>query len=156
MSSYNGLLYIFDREERLLSILNNEASEGNIFFDVEFKKELNGEWSYKFSVDMSKTKDIMLEYNKVGFYDSKGNFQLFIIHDIEDNIGYEAIRTVYCLHDFQSLNEEILEVGKITGTAGEALQLALKGTKYSIGKVSTTEDQIKDLTMKTTLELFTI
>ena len=152
MSSYNGLLYIFDREERLLSILNNEASESNIFFDDEFKKELNGEWSYKFSVDMSKTKDIMLEYNKVGFYDSKGNFQLFIIHDIEDNIGYEAIRTVYCLHDFQSLNEEILEVGKITGTAGEALQLALKGTKYSIGKVSTTEDQIKDLSMITILE----
>ena len=108
LSNYNGLLYIFDREEKLLSILNNEASEGNIFFDDEFKKELNGEWSYKFSVDMSKTKDLMLEYNKVGFYDRRGNFQLFVIYDIEDNIGYEAIRTVYCLHDFQSLNEDII------------------------------------------------
>jgi hypothetical protein len=68
LSNCNGLLYIFDREEKLLSILNNEAFESDIFFDDEFKKELNGEWSYKFSVDMSKTKDLMLEYNKVGFY----------------------------------------------------------------------------------------
>ena len=77
LSNYNGLLYIFDRNEKLLNILNNEASKSNIFFDDEFKKELNGEWSYKFSVDMSKTNDIMLEYNKVGFYDRRGNFQLF-------------------------------------------------------------------------------
>ena len=48
MSNYNGLLYIFDRNEKLLNILNNEASKSNIFFDDEFKKELNGEWSYKF------------------------------------------------------------------------------------------------------------
>ena len=152
MSNYNGLLYIFDREEKLLSILNNEASEGDIFFDDEFKKELNGEWSYKFSVDMSKTKDLMLEYNKVGFYDRRGNFQLFVIHDIEDNIGYEAIRTVYCLHDFQSLNEDIIEDGKVTGNAKTALELALKDTKYLIGTVADTEEQVKNLSLITRLE----
>ena len=136
MSNYNGLLYIFDRNEKLLNILNNEASKSNIFFDDEFKKELNGEWSYKFSVDMSKTNDIMLEYNKVGFYDRRGNFQLFVIHDIEDSIGYEAIRTVYCLHDFQSLNEDIIEDGKVTGTSRDALELVLKDSTYSIGNIS--------------------
>lgn len=152
MNNYNGLLYIFDKDENLLSILNNEASESDIFFDDEFKKELNGEWSYKFSVDMSKTSDIMLEYNKVGFYDRRGNFQLFSIQDIEDDISYEAIRTPYCLHDFQSLNEDIIEQGKITGTAIQALELVLKDTKYSIGNVSVTEQQVKDLSMMTKLE----
>lgn len=152
MSNYNGLLYIFDREEKLLSILNNEASESDIFFDDEFKKELNGEWSYKFSVDMSKTKDLMLEYNKVGFYDRRGNFQLFVIHDIEDNIGYEAIRTAYCLHDFQSLNEDIVEEGKTTGNARSVLELALKDSPYSIGIVSDTEEQVKNIGMLTKLE----
>lgn len=152
MSSYNGLLYIFNREEKLLSILNNEAFESDVFFDDEFKKELNGEWSYKFSVDMSKTKDLMLEYNKVGFYDRRGNFQLFVIHDIEDNIGYEAIRTVYCLHDFQSLNENIIEEGKVVGNAKTALNLALKGSDYLVGTVSDTEEQVKDLSMITVLE----
>lgn len=152
MSNYNGLLYIFNREEKLLSILNNEASEGDIFFDDEFKKELNGEWSYKFSVDMSKTKDLMLEYNKVGFYDRRGNFQLFIIHDIEDNIGYEAIRTVYCLHDFQSLNEDIVEEGKVVGDARSALELALKNSSYSAGIVSNTEEQVKNINMLTRLD----
>lgn len=152
MSNYNGLLYIFDRQEKLLSVLNNEASEGDIFFDDEFKKELNGEWSYKFSVDMSKTKDLMIEYNKVGFYDRRGNFQLFVIHDIEDNISYEATRTVYCLHDFQSLNEDIVEEGKIIGDARSALELVLKGSNYSVGEVSATEQQVKNFSMLTKLD----
>lgn len=152
MSNYNGLLYIFDKDENLLRILDNQASDGDIFFNDEFKKSLNDEWSYKFDIDMSKLGNIALEYNKVGFFDRRGNFQLFMIQDLEDSISDTAIRTAYALHDFQTLNENIIENGKITGTASEVLAVALKGTTYSVGKVDTTEQQVKDITMITSLE----
>lgn len=152
MSNYNGLLYVFDKDENLLIILDNQASDGDIFFNDEFKKSLNDEWSYKFDIDMSKLGNIALEYNKVGFFDRRGNFQLFMIQDLEDNISDTAIRTAYALHDFQVLNENIIENGKITGTASEVLAVALKGTTYSVGKVDTTEQQVKDITMITSLE----
>lgn len=152
MSNYNGLLYVFDKDENLLRILDNQASDGDIFFNDEFKKSLNDEWSYKFDIDMSKLGNIALEYNKVGFFDRRGNFQLFMIQDLEDSISDTAIRTAYALHDFQTLNENIIENGKITGTASEVLAVALKGTTYSVGKVDTTEQQVKDITMITSLE----
>lgn len=152
MGKHNGLLYIFDKDENLTAILDNQASKSNIFFNDEFKKILGGEWSYKFDVDMSKLGDITLEYNKVGFFDRRGDFQLFIIQNIEDNISNTAIRTPYALHDFQSLNENIIEEGAINGNAEQALAVALKGTNYSIGTVDLTENQIKDFTMMTSLE----
>lgn len=131
------MLYIFDRNENLLKILSNDDIDTVVYSD-NYKRQINGEWSYTFSIDINKISNQFIQpKNKVGFFDENGNFQLFSTENIEDDITDDSIKNTYCLHDFYSLTGHIIEDKRvINGTALEATTKALEGTNYKVGNIA--------------------
>ena len=75
-------LFIFDKNENLLDLLNSEC-----YYDDDYKRQLNGEWSFTFYVKSDYLK-YLEKPNKIGLYDREGKFQLFKIQECEDVFGH--------------------------------------------------------------------
>ncbi|GAA0713976.1 hypothetical protein GCM10008904_28930 [Paraclostridium ghonii] len=122
------MLYIFNKDEVFLEIIDN-------FYNDEYKRVLNKEYTYKFFVDIKDSKNLIRK-NKVGFYDENDIFQLFTIEEVETSYSNSNEVNVFCQHDYYSLNDKIIEDKRIVdGTCKEALAKALEGTKYKVGIV---------------------
>lgn len=120
------MLYIFDRKENLLEILNEED-----YSDFKHLKKVNSSDSLSFST--SKKKNIK-KNNKVGFFKDE-KFQLFLIYDFNDTISLDESKIdIECISDFNSLGNFIIEDKRIVnGTLREAAQKALEGMEYQVG-----------------------
>lgn len=122
------MLYIFDRKEILLEILNEED-----YSDFKHITKVNSSDSLSFST--SKKKSIK-KNNKVGFF-KDGKFQLFLIYDFNDTISLDENKIdIECIGDFNSLGNFIIEDKRVVnGTIEEAARKALEGTDYQVGTV---------------------
>lgn len=120
------MLYIFDRKENLLEILNEED-----YSDFKHITKVNSSDSLSFST--SKKKNIK-KNNKVGFFKG-GKFQLFLIYDFNDTISLDENKIdIECISDFNLLGNFIIEDKRIVnGTLREAAQKALEGMDYQVG-----------------------
>lgn len=120
------MLYIFDRKENLLEILNEED-----YSDFKHITKVNSSDSLSFNT--SKKKNIK-KNNKVGFF-KDGKFQLFLIYDFNDTISLDENKIdIECISDFNSLGNFIIEDKRIVnGTLREAAQKALDGMDYQVG-----------------------
>lgn len=120
------MLYIFDRKEKLLEILNEED-----YSDFKHITKVNSSDSLSFST--SKKKNIK-KNNKVGFF-KDGKFQLFLIYDFNDTISLDENKIdIECISDFNSLGNFIIEDKRVVnGTLREAAQKALDGMDYQVG-----------------------
>lgn len=120
------MLYIFDRKEKLLEILNEED-----YSDFKHITKVNSSDSLSFST--SKKKNIK-KNNKVGFF-KDGKFQLFLIYDFNDTISLDENKIdIECISDFNLLGNFIIEDKRIVnGTLREAAQKALEGMDYQVG-----------------------
>ena len=124
-------LFIFDKNENLLDLLNSEC-----YYDDDYKRQLNGEWSFTFYVKSDYLK-YLEKPNKIGLYDREGKFQLFKIQECEDVFGNEESFEIYCVHDSYSLGELIIEDKRVIGgTARDAIAKCLENSNYSIGNVA--------------------
>lgn len=122
------MLYIFNKDEVLLEIIDD-------FYDDEYKRVLNKDYTYKFFTDIKNSKNLIRK-NKVGFRDENDIFQLFTIEEVETSYSDSNEVNVFCQHDYYSLNDKIIEDKRIVdGTCKEALTKALEGTKYKVGIV---------------------
>lgn len=120
------MLYIFDRKENLLEILNEED-----YSDFKHITKVNSSDSLNFST--SKKKNIK-KNNKVGFFKDE-KFQLFLIYDFNDTISLDENKIdIECISDFNSLGNFIIEDKRVVnGTLREAAQKALEGMDYQVG-----------------------
>lgn len=124
-------LFIFDKNENLLDLLNSEC-----YYDDDYKRQLNGEWSFTFYVKSDYLK-YLEKPNKIGLYDREGKFQLFKIQECEDVFGNEESFEIYCVHDSYSLGELIIEDKRVIGgTARDAIAKCLENSNYSMGNVA--------------------
>lgn len=124
-------LFIFDKNENLLDLLNSEC-----YYDDDYKRQLNGEWSFTFYVKSDYLK-YLEKPNKIGLYDREGKFQLFKIQECEDVFGNEESFEIYCVHDSYSLGELIIEDKRVIGgTARDAIAKCLENSNYSIGDIA--------------------
>ena len=124
-------LFIFNKDETLLDILDAEY-----YYDDNYKRQLNGEWSFTFYVKFEHLKHLE-KPNKIGFFDKEEQFQLFKIQDCEDVFGNEESFEIYCVHDSYSLGELIIEDRRVIGgTARDAIEKCLENSNYSIGNVA--------------------
>lgn len=122
------MLYIFNKDEVLLEIIDD-------FYDDEYKRILNKDYTYKFFTDIKNRKNLIRK-NKVGFYDENDIFQLFTIEEVEISYSDSNEVSIFCQHDYYSLNDKLIEDKRIIdGTCKEALTKALEGTKYKVGIV---------------------
>ncbi|WP_317327016.1 prophage endopeptidase tail family protein [Turicibacter sanguinis] len=124
-------LFIFDKNENLLDLLNSEC-----YYDDDYKRQLNGEWSFTFYVKSDYLK-YLEKPNKIGLYDREGKFQLFKIQECEDVFGNEESFEIYCVHDSYSLGQLIIEDKRVIGgTARDAIAKCLENSNYSIGNIA--------------------
>ena len=83
-------ILVFDKDETLIHIIS--ADDYN---DDVYKRQINKEWSFSFTVDVSLS-DVIIRKNKIGVYDREGRLQLFIIEDITERYSKTPTMEVYC------------------------------------------------------------
>lgn len=120
-------ILVFDKDETLIHIIS--ADDYN---DDVYKRQINKEWSFSFTVDVSLS-DVIIRKNKIGVYDREGRLQLFIIEDITERYSKTPTMEVYCIHDSFILNDTVLEEFAVTDTIDNVLDSVLAGTSYQRG-----------------------
>lgn len=121
------MLYVFDNNENLLEIIEN-------FYESEMSRELNGDWTFEFKINIKETTNIKRK-NKVGFY-IDDEFYLFSIEEIEDTFFSDDEKRIYCHNDIFNLNDHIIEEKRcVNYTADKTLEKVLEGTNYKVGNI---------------------
>lgn len=121
------MLYVFDNNENLLEIIEN-------FYESEMSRELNGDWTFEFKINIKETTNIKRK-NKVGFY-IDDEFYLFSIEEIEDAFFSDDEKRIYCHNDIFNLNDHIIEEKRcVNYTADKTLEKVLEGTNYKVGNI---------------------
>lgn len=135
-------ILVFDKDETLIHIIS--ADDYN---DDVYKRQINKEWSFSFTVDVSLS-DVIIRKNKIGVYDREGRLQLFIIEDITERYSKTPTMEVYCIHDSFILNDTVLEEFTVTDTIDNVLDSVLAGTSYQRGY--TDQFDVADIDMQLT------
>jgi phage minor structural protein len=125
-------LYIFDQDDKLLTIINEETG----LISSQFREELNHipDTPFTFSVeaDVEKSKHIV-EENQVVFRDTEGDLRLFRIKEIDDQDNIDGpVTTATCEPACMELNDHIIVDRRfVNQTADVALNAALEGTRWT-------------------------
>lgn len=135
-------LFVLDRHETPVAVLSTEAPGACPFFDDLHTERLeDGFATYEFSVPLDHEDAAKIEARGyVLFRDLDGFFQLFRIETIDDTLSNEGerIRKVYAETAATELNNDIVRPVTVTGTAEEALDMVLAGTRWQKGEVQWT------------------
>ncbi|WP_175414337.1 phage tail spike protein [Halalkalibacterium halodurans] len=125
-------LYIFDQDDKLLTIINEETG----LLSTQFREELNHipDTPFVFSVeaDIPKAKYIV-EENQVVFRDTEGDLRLFRIKEIDDQDNIDGpVTTATCEPACMELNDHIIVDRRfVDKQAQEAIDAALEGTRWT-------------------------
>lgn len=131
------MLYIFDKNDNMLEILNFSDTE-----EDTMDRQINSTYKYEIKLNINLSKNLIKE-NKLGFFDLNGEFQLFIIKEITDTIFSDDIKELYCIHDYYSTNSKIITDKRITnGTCLQAITKALEDTNYNVGIIGEFETNV--------------
>ncbi|MDF2612537.1 MAG: phage minor structural protein [Clostridia bacterium] len=152
------MLYILDKSsEKLLTILDNASPSACPFYNDNYVEKLNGAYIFEFEVPADHADSTHItEENYVMFKDVLGEWQLFVIKDIEEAHADRHVKNVYCEHSFTELIDDIVE----TGAGGEKksaqtwIDTILSGTRWT-GTVDTDLNDLiilEDIQFKTVLE----
>lgn len=121
------MLYIFNMNDILLSIITE-------YDDFKHITKVNSIDSLSFSTDDI---EYIERYNKVGFFNSDDEFQLFFIDDTD--IEYTEGKTkvsAECVSDLSVLRNNIIEDKRVVnGIINVALEKALENTEYKVGNI---------------------
>ena len=132
------MLYIFGQDEKLLTILSNDNPKSCPYFSAPHTEKLNGENTFDFSVPFSHEDSVyVLEENLVAFKDLDGNYQLFIIRQVEETHDEQKLKVAYCESAAVELIDEIVkDLRPENVSAGFALSQVLTGTRWQGGTVA--------------------
>ena len=135
-------IYIFDQDERLQAIIGGKAPGACPFFDAEFKEQLNGEISLKFTVPADHEDAAhIVEENLVVIRDTDGKYRLFQIREIREDRIAGTIEVTCEDAAIAELNDEVIEGGFRPSHPHEALHEALSatpgGSRWKVGHVDT-------------------
>lgn len=130
-------LYILNQEDKIQTVYSNKSENAPAFWDAPFMEELNKESELTFKVlgNQKDAKHITPE-NQVVFEDKDRDFRLFIIKEVEQTDEDIAEIEATCEPAYLELNDDIIEDRRNREyTAKEALEKALKDTRWESGKV---------------------
>ncbi|MGM0863369.1 MAG: phage tail spike protein [Bacillota bacterium] len=132
-------LYVFDRDDNLLTVLSTDAKGTCTFHSAPFEEELNREPKFQFiaPADHPDAKFVK-EENQVAFLDKDDNFRLFIIKNSEFTNGEGGPEILAeCVSWLQELDEEpIEEIRAYDTTLKDAMTRALANTRVNVGSVA--------------------
>lgn len=129
-------LWILDRNEEVLGVLQNRGTP--TILEAIHREQLNGENILEFAVPADSPKaSLVVEENIVLFKDLDGNWQEFVIRQIEDEHGEQFIRRAYCEHAFTELNDYIIrDIRPENRDAVYMLERILERTRWKVGNVT--------------------
>ena len=131
------MLYIFDIDEQLQAVLNNDG-EACPYSDPIHAEKLNGENTFSFSIPADHSDaQYVTEGNLVAFEDLDLAWQLFEIKRVTDLHGDGLTKTAFCENAFYELIDDFIEDVRPTDcSANFALTQALSGTRWEPGTVA--------------------
>lgn len=152
------MIYVLDKSsEKLLTILDNASPNACPFYNDNYVEKLNGAYVFEFDVPAENADAAHLsEENYVMFKDVLGEWQLFVIKDIEETHSDNLVKRIYCEHSFTELIDDIVQ----TDTDGESkpaqkwIDSILSGTRW-VGVVDATLNTsilLDEIQFKTVLE----
>lgn len=132
------MIYVFDKEEKLLFILDNLKDTSCPFFNAKHKEQINGENSLEFSLLAEfPESDSIKEGCYVCYKDRDGDFQMFEIKIIEDDSAENRIRHFYCENvGYELLDDYLEDVPVVNNTAQQCLTTILQNTRWEVGIVT--------------------
>lgn len=131
-------LWVFNKDDKLLTVLSSEADGACTFWDATFREELNQSSTFQFTCDRThEDSRYVAKLNQVVFKDKDGFFRLFKIREVDRENGEDgAIKIAHCEPAELELLEWIIDdVRPYNTTQQDALNRALAGTRWT-GKVS--------------------
>lgn len=102
----DGMIYVFDEEERLNTILaHSDEEDGDaVFWDASVTRDLEGKYNFEFKTNKrGEHLDFMTSGYKVGIFDRDSRFQVFDIISPEDTRTSRRNLTVKARHIFHEL-----------------------------------------------------
>ncbi|WP_411955158.1 phage tail spike protein [Alkalibacillus sp. S2W] len=127
-------IYVFDRDDNLLTTLNNDSDDTCRFTEPYLEEELNTVPTFEFTVPTNHddAKHIK-EENQVAVKDIDGVFRLFVIKNLTYGIDEKMAE---CESGMIELIDTIIEDRRPQNTtAQDALSVALEKTRYEAGQV---------------------
>ncbi len=138
-------LYIFNQDDKLLTILSESTGLTSAPFRDELNKVPSEPFIFTIDADVDRSKYVK-EENRVVFHDREGYLREYVIKEIDDNNGVDGPETeAICIPSFvEELNNNIVVDRRfVDKEAQDALDAALEGTRFtgnveaSFGKEST-------------------
>ena len=134
----NNLIYILNKQEKIINILNNTDSPNKVpFFDDILSQSLTtGADTYKFStIFNNKNSETICVGNKIAFM-YKGNFLLFQIVSVDEIHNENMEIEVYCESAGLSLINNVCRKTKLVSSdIRKFLETVLQDTEWNIGFV---------------------
>lgn len=131
--------YVLNRQEELLTILSNEDSETSILYKATVKEQINKMYTLEMEVSAnSPQSQYVAEENYILFKDLLGEWQLYIIKEINEEHGTEHLKYIYCENASQELLDDIsgFDIQGSPFTPEALLTGVLTGTRWEVGNVS--------------------
>lgn len=131
------MLYVFDRNEKLIAILRNDG-KACPYFDAVHTEKLTGENTFAFSIPADHPDgEYVQKGHFIAFKDLDDNWQMFEIMREEDTHEESKVRTFYCEHVFYELIYDFIEDKRPYDVSAHfALTQALSGTRWGVGDVA--------------------
>jgi phage minor structural protein len=148
------LIYVFDRDENLIAILENKAKNSCPYYDPLEIEILNGEHTFTFKVP-SEHEDArrITERGFIAFRDELNELILFTVTEIEEVRGDFGERIIFCESAGVELLDEVIEDAFIDRrTPVQALERILTGTRWEVGTVQGTGQHTLTIKYKTVKE----
>lgn len=142
------MIWIFDREDRLALVISNDLPEALPLIDGTMHEVLNGDINLEFEVPLDHKNAALIEEGMgAAIQRENGEYELFIISEIQTIKGSEETIICNCRHAIQELKDEIItDYFADRKEASTVLPDLLLGTRWEAGIIQDTS--IHDLTVK--------
>jgi phage minor structural protein len=129
-------LWVLDREEVLRTVLSNVGPSP--LLSAVHREQLNGEHTLSFEIAAdNEDAQYVEEEGIVVRQDDDGNYDEFVIREIEDENGEGLTKLVLCEHSYTELiDHPVRDIRPQDRDAGYILNQILNGSRWKVGTVS--------------------
>lgn len=149
----NLKLWILDKDEKVKAVLQNRGT-ASVLLEAIHREIINGENYLEFVIPSDHDKaEYLIEENIVLYKDPDGNWNEFVIREIEDEHSDGLFKRVVCDSSSLELNDYVIrDIRPENRDAEYMLNQILQGTRWSVGNVNVPGISTRVFYNKTALE----
>ncbi|MBH8600224.1 phage tail protein [Thermoactinomyces sp. CICC 23799] len=149
----NLKLWILDKDEKVKAVLQNRGT-ASVLLEAIHREIINGENYLEFVIPSDHDKaEYLIEENIVLYKDPDGNWNEFVIREIEDEHSDGLFKRVVCDSSSLELNDYVIrDIRPENRDAEYMLNQILQDTRWSVGNVNVPGISTRVFYNKTALE----